>query len=155
RVVGRRRRPFFGGHPELPGTSPLAAGPHVPGPSRMKKQLCLDALCGPAVVLVAGRTVGFVAVFAIPIVLARVFSPTEFGTYKQLFLLFATLYGVAQLGVAESLYFFIPRHVGEAGKHVCNALVTLAFAGLACLAALYVTRRQIAAWLTNSQLADQ
>ena len=121
----------------------------------MKKPFLLDAVCGPAAVLVAGRTVGFVAVFAIPIVLARVFSPTEFGTYKQLFLLFATLYGVAQLGVAESLYYFVPRKKSEAGRHVANALVTLALAGLACLAVLYATRRQIAAWLTNSQLADQ
>jgi O-antigen/teichoic acid export membrane protein len=99
--------------------------------------------------------VGFAAAFAIPIVLARIFNPTEFGTYKQLFLLFATLYGVAQFGVAESLYYFIPRKKSEAGRHICNALVTLAFAGLACLAVLYATRRQIAAWLTNWQLADQ
>ena len=33
----------------------------------------------------------------------------EFGTYKQLFLIYATLFGVAQLGMAESLYYFIPR----------------------------------------------
>jgi O-antigen/teichoic acid export membrane protein len=121
----------------------------------MTNRLRLDAVGGPAAVLVAGRTVGFVAVFAIPIVLARLFNPAEFGTYKQLFLLFATLYGVAQFGVAESLYYFIPRQKSEAGRHVCNALVTLALAGLACLALLYAMRRQIAAWLTNSQLADQ
>ena len=61
-------------------------------------------------VLVGGRAVGFVAAFAIPVVLARVFTTSEFGTYKQLFLLFSTLFGIAQLGMAESLYYFLPRN---------------------------------------------
>jgi O-antigen/teichoic acid export membrane protein len=37
---------------------------------------------------------------------------------------------------------------------VCNALITLAAAGLVCLAALYGWRSQIAARLTNAALAD-
>jgi O-antigen/teichoic acid export membrane protein len=104
-------------------------------------------------VLVAGRAVGFAALFMIPLVLARVFDQAEFGTYKQLFLVFATLYGVAQLGMAESLYYFVPRKGAEAGQHVCNALVTLGLAGLGSLALLYGARTAIATWLTNSQLA--
>ena len=117
------------------------------------KQRLLDALRGPAMVLIAGRAVGFAALFMIPVVLARVFNRAEFGTYKQLFLVFSTLYGIAQLGMAESLYYFVPRRAG-AGRHVCNAVVTLACAGLGCLTLLYAARTAIAAWLTNSQLAD-
>ena len=45
---------------------------------------------GPAMVLMAGRMVGFAATFFVPIVLARVFTPEAFGTYKQLFLVYAT-----------------------------------------------------------------
>jgi O-antigen/teichoic acid export membrane protein len=63
----------------------------------------------PAVSIVIGRSVGFTAAFAIPIVLSRSLDQAEFGTYKQLFLIYATLFGVAQLGMAESLYYFIPR----------------------------------------------
>ena len=119
----------------------------------MRKRL-LETLCGPAMTLVAGRAVGFAAVFLIPVVLARVFNRAEFGTYKQLFLVFATLYGIAQLGMAESLYYFVPRKgADEAGRHVANALVTVALAGLGCLTLLYLARNQIAAWLANSELS--
>jgi O-antigen/teichoic acid export membrane protein len=114
----------------------------------------LDSVSRPALVLVGGRAVGFAAAFAIPVVLARVFTTSEFGTYKQLFLLFSTLFGVAQLGMAESLYYFLPRKAGDAGRHVGNAIVTLAVAGVGCLALLWVTRRQISGWLGNSRLSD-
>jgi hypothetical protein len=63
-----------------------------------------DGTSRPALLLVAGRSAGFAASFAIPIVLARTFDPGAFGTYKQLFLVYTTLYGLAQIGAAESLY---------------------------------------------------
>ena len=114
-----------------------------------------DTISRPTMLLVAGRAVGFVAAFAIPVVLARIFDRAEYGTYKQLFLVFATLYGLAQLGMAESLYYFVPSRSKEAaGRHVANALVTLGAAGVGCLALLYAMRTTVAAWLTNSQLAD-
>jgi O-antigen/teichoic acid export membrane protein len=108
----------------------------------------------PAALLVTGRVIGFVASFAIGIVLARFFAPAVFGTYKQFFLLYGTLYGLAQLGMAESLYYFVPRNAARTPRYVCNALLTLAAAGLLCLAALYGWRSQIAARLTNAALAD-
>lgn len=120
----------------------------------MKATPVLDSISRPALLLVAGRAVGFVAAFAIPVVLARVFSASEFGTYKQLFLLFATLYGIAQLGMAESLYFFLPRDHAKAGRHVCNTILTLALSGVVCMALLSAMREQIARWLTNSNLSD-
>ena len=108
----------------------------------------------PAALLVTGRVVGLVASFGIGIVLARFFAPAVFGTYKQFFLLYGTLYGLAQLGMAESLYYFVPRNAARTPRYVCNALITLAAAGLVCLAALYGWRSQIAARLTNAALAD-
>ena len=74
----------------------------------------------------AGRAVGSGRGVRDPLVLARMFDPAEFGTYKQFFLVYATLYGLAQLGMAESLYYFVPREPADAGRHVANAMVTLA-----------------------------
>ncbi len=85
----------------------------------------------PAALLVTGRVIGLVASFAIGIVLARIFAPAAFGTYKQFFLLYGTLYGLAQLGMAESMYYFVPRHSARTPRYVCNALITLAVAGIA------------------------
>jgi O-antigen/teichoic acid export membrane protein len=108
----------------------------------------------PASVLVAGRTIGYVAAFAIPIVLARLFDQTQFGIYKQLFLIFGTLYILAQVGVAESLYYFIPRKPDEAGRHVFNALATLALGGLGCFLLLGLASTRVAAALTTPELAE-
>ncbi len=113
----------------------------------------LDAVSGPTLVLVGGRTVGFVAVFAIPVVLSRVFTTSEFGTYKQLFLLFSTLFGIAQLGMAESLYYFLPGKPREAGAHVANAIVTLSLAGAGCVALLWVMRGWLGTWFGNRELS--
>ena len=103
--------------------------------------------------LVGGRSIGVVASFAIGIVLARQFEPAIFGVYKQFFLVYATLYGALQLGMAESLYYFVPRQAAHTGRYVCNAMVTLGATGLAGMGALLLTRTYLAGWL-NPALAE-
>ena len=109
----------------------------------------------PVLALISGRTVGFVAAFLIPLALARILDQAEFGTYKQLFLIAATLYGVGQLGMAESLYYFLPHApLGRAGAgYVANALGALAVGGLACLVALALGGDALSRWLGNPELA--
>jgi len=121
----------------------------------MNLKLRLDAISGPAFRLVAGRVIGGVVSFAIPVVLARVLLPTAFGTYKQLFLIYMTLYGVAQLGAAESLYYFVPRKPAEAARSVSNALATLTLVGTMCLTVLYIERDRVAGWMGNSAVAAE
>jgi O-antigen/teichoic acid export membrane protein len=117
------------------------------------ERLRKDAESQPAFLLVAGRTFGFVGSFLIPVVLARWFGRAEFGTYKQLFLIYGTLYGLAQVGMAESLYYFIPRWPGEAGRHVTNAIATLALVAVGCAVLLFLARTRIAAAMSNPALA--
>jgi O-antigen/teichoic acid export membrane protein len=107
----------------------------------------MDNSSRPAMLLVIGRSVGLAASFAIGIVLARLFDPAVFGTYKQFFLIYATLYGVLQLGMAESLYYFVPRQSEHTGRYVANAMAMLAAAGLLCTAALYLGRTAIGGWM--------
>ena len=111
----------------------------------------MDSTSRPALLLVAGRSVGLAASFAIGIVLARLFEPAVFGTYKQFFLIYATLYGVAQLGMAESLYYFVPR-----GRRSTPAAMSPTrssrsrLAGLLGIPALLSWRaRPIAGWLST------
>jgi O-antigen/teichoic acid export membrane protein len=122
---------------------------------RLYQRLGQDGVSRAALLLVAGRTVGFVAAFAIPVVLARTFDQAAFGTYKQLFLIYATFYGLAQLGAAESLYYFVPRRPEEAGRRVGNALITLSLTGIACFTGLYLGRFAIAGSLSNAALASE
>jgi len=113
----------------------------------------MDNTSRPALLLVIGRSIGLAASFAIGIVLARLFEPAVFGTYKQFFLVYATLYGVLQLGMAESLYYFVPRQSEHTGPYVANAMAMLTAAGLLGTAGLYVARGPIGAWLAP-ELAD-
>ncbi len=106
-----------------------------------------------AALLMGGRTVAFVAAFLTPVVLVRLFEPGEFGTYKQLFLVFATLYPIAQVGMAESLFYFLPGAGAAAGRYVANSVVLLGVAGLACVAALEAAGGGIARGLGNPALA--
>ncbi|MBI4951897.1 MAG: oligosaccharide flippase family protein [Myxococcales bacterium] len=103
--------------------------------------------------LVAGRLGGQVGTFLIPVVLARVLGTDDFGAYRQLFLVFGSLYLIAQLGFAESLYYFLPRAGQASGRYVGNALTILAGAGLCCALALTLGARPLAALLGNARIA--
>lgn len=107
----------------------------------------------PALRLMSGRVVGFAASFLIPIALVRIFDQHDFGTYKQLFLIAATLYGIGQLGMAESLYYFLPRSPEAGARHVANTALALVAGGVASLVALLLGGSAVARWLGNPGLA--
>lgn len=106
----------------------------------------------PAFMLMAGRAAGFAVAFAIPIVLVRMFDQADFGTYKQLFLIYTTLFPIAQVGLAESLYYFLPGAHRDAGRYLANAVTGLMLVGALCLAGLWVLRPEIGHWLNNTTL---
>ena len=111
-----------------------------------------DSVFKPALLLMSGRAVAFAATFFIPMVLARIFSPAQFGTYKQLFLIYGTVYSIVQLGMGTSLYYFLPRAPRRAGQYIANSLLFLAAAGLCCLGALVIAAPKLGYWLSNNEL---
>lgn len=88
----------------------------------------------------------------LPFVLVRYLTQVEFGTYKQAFLISGTLSLISQLGIATSLYYFLPK-APAAGRYVCNTLVFMTVMSTGCIAALALGRNSIAAWLNNPGLA--
>lgn len=112
----------------------------------------MDSTFKPALLLMSGRAIGFVAVFFLPVVLVRIFDQAEFGTYKQIFLIYSTVYGIAQLGMAESLFYFLPVAPKEAGKYVTNSVLVLTVGGLACLGFLALAGSGISQWMSNQQM---
>ena len=75
-----------------PGNAPAIEGFRAPPPvietpvSRIR-----ESTFRPAVLLMAGRALASIATLLIPVTLVRVFDQSEYGTYKQLFLVFTTL----------------------------------------------------------------
>jgi O-antigen/teichoic acid export membrane protein len=107
----------------------------------------------PILWLVGGRLAGVAGTIAIPFVLARVLDPSQFGAYRQLFLVFATLYAVAQVGMAECLYYFVPRGEDDAGRFAANSMVALAVVGVAGAAVLTFASGPVAAVVGNPAVA--
>src|SRR5215472_8662633 len=111
-----------------------------------------DSTFRPALQLMSGRATAFAVTFLIPVVLSRLFTKSEFGTYKQIFLIVYSLYGVGQVGMAECLYYFLPTFPKAAGRYVTNSLVILGLTGLVCFATLFLAGERIANWLSNPTL---
>jgi O-antigen/teichoic acid export membrane protein len=108
----------------------------------------------PTFTMMGGRALAFVGAFFAPVILVRIFDQSEFGTYKQLLLITSTLYPFAQLGMAESLYYFLPRNPAEGGKYVANSFLFLAAAGLAAMALLEAVSGRLSGWMRNGALAE-
>ena len=111
-----------------------------------------ESILRPALLLMCGRGLAFVATFFIPVVLARIFDPAAFGTYKQLFLIQSTVSLIAQLGMGTSLYYFLPKSPADAGRYVANSTAFLGIAGLGGMVVLMLGAPALGRWLSNNEL---
>lgn len=111
----------------------------------------MDSIVKPALVLMSGRAVAMLATFLLPVLLVRVFDPAGFGTYKQLFLVYTTIYVIGSV-LAESLFYFLPRTPGQAGRYVANAVLALGAIGVSALALLWAYAAAVARGLGNPAL---
>ncbi len=107
----------------------------------------------PALLIIAGRIAGFAAAFVTPLILVRMFDLETFGTYKQWFLLYITLLTITQIGMSESLLYFLPRANAEAGRYVMNSVLFLASVGATAALILALSSSAIAGWMNNPGLA--
>lgn len=112
-----------------------------------------ESVFRPAALLMCGRMLSFLATFFIPVVLVRVFAQAEFGTYKQLFLVYSTLFLVAQFGMASSLYYFLPLAPAQAGRYVANSVLFLTVVGLGGFGVLMAAAPKLSVWMNNTALA--
>jgi O-antigen/teichoic acid export membrane protein len=103
--------------------------------------------------LVLGRLISAALTFALPLVLARLLAPEEFGTYKQFFLIAQTLQLTGQLGLTQSLYYFLPRGGKERGAYVSQTFLSLAFLGAGFGVALWFLAPLLGRWLGDGSLA--
>ena len=107
-------------------------------------------LLGPSLRLSIGKAVAFAVTFCVPLVLVRVFDTSQFGAYKQLFLVQATLFAVGQIGMAESLFYFLPQTPQAAGRFAANSMIALGCAGAAFALLLVVAAPSVAALLVGN-----
>jgi O-antigen/teichoic acid export membrane protein len=87
--------------------------------------------------LASAKAAAFVLGFALPLILVRTLSQTEFGLYKQVFLLLNTGITLLPLGFAMSAFYFLPR--SERGRASSRLVFNIAIFHLAVGAAAALT----------------
>jgi O-antigen/teichoic acid export membrane protein len=89
--------------------------------SRTRKVLALSA----------GKAMASVLNLATTAVLARVLSQPDMATYRQTFLVFLIAAPLLQMGIGESLYYFLPTEKERPRGRVLDAMFLLSLQGLA------------------------
>ncbi len=100
-----------------------------------------------------GRGGATVLGFALPLILTRLLPQADFGTYKQVWLVVSTAYFMLQLGLSQSLYYFVPRQDGRKLAWLTQSAISLLASGTLCAIALYAARFAIARQFGNPELA--
>jgi O-antigen/teichoic acid export membrane protein len=62
------------------------------------------------------------------------------------------LYNIGQMGMAESLFYFLPTAPERAGRYIVNSLIILGGIGVVCAVGLGFASEYIARWLSNAGL---
>lgn len=111
------------------------------------------AFLGKAGPLVLARFFTAGLTLAIPLVLARALDLAHYGTYKQLFLIAQTLGYVLPFGMAQSLYYFVPR-TDERRPYFVQTLLYLSAAGLVAAGMVGVGIAPLARFFSNPALLE-
>ncbi len=111
-------------------------------------------ILGQAGPLMLGRGGATALGFALPLILTRLLPQAEFGSYKQVWLVVSTAYFMLQLGLAQSLFYFLPRKDGRQVAWLTQASLSLLTLGGLCAAVLFAARFAIARQFANPELAQ-
>jgi O-antigen/teichoic acid export membrane protein len=92
----------------------------------------------------------------IGIALARLLSPADLGTYRQLFLIYGTLAGILMLGFPQSMLYFLPKaeSLAEARKVISRTLNIISILAIICALVILFSRGFIARIFSNPSLKD-
>ncbi|MCK9558162.1 MAG: oligosaccharide flippase family protein [Candidatus Cloacimonetes bacterium] len=90
----------------------------------------------------------------IGIALARILSPADLGTYRQLFLIYGTLSGILLLGFPQSLLYYIPKSDDpeKTKRLISRTLHVVSFLAVLCALIIFCSRSFIAHSFNNPDL---
>lgn len=104
--------------------------------------------------LASSRAAGQVANALVGVVVVRFLTQNDFGTFRQIYLLYATLLVLTDLGLCESLYYFLPRQPRKSVTILRRAILATGALQIAAGMALMGFAAQIGRFFNNPQLAS-
>jgi O-antigen/teichoic acid export membrane protein len=102
--------------------------------------------------LVLSRLTSFALGFGLPLVLVRLLEPAQYGAYKQFFLVGQTVLLTGQVGMTQSLFYFVPRGGPGRGVYVAHTFTMLSALGAVLGLVLWLLAPQVGAWLGSPDL---
>ena len=120
--------------------------------SQESQEVKTHSISKQAIVLIMGRGLAASFTFLIPVVLARYLSPSDYGTFKQVFLIYSTLFMALPFGIIQSLYYFIPKEPERIRTYLVQSFLFLQGSGLVAVLFLFFFRKSIAMSLNNPDL---
>lgn len=105
--------------------------------------------------LIGANLIKYAVGFTLPMLMVRLLSKNDYGTYQQLLLVNSMALGLLTLGLPSSIYYFYNR-IGEQRRSalVVQTLSMLGVAGLAAAVGIALASPLIAARTSNPALVD-
>src|SRR5262245_47041259 len=90
--------------------------------------------------LMFAKSIAFIVSLALPLLLVRRLSQTEFGSYKQAFLVIGTAIAILPLGFGTSTFYFLPRENSPQAKNqlIFNVVLFNLLTGLSAFLVLWI-----------------
>jgi len=104
--------------------------------------------------LTLSRAVGQVLNALAGILIVRRLAQFDYGTYRQLILIFSTLLVLGDIGFSQSLYHFISRQRENAGKYLGQAVIAVAIMASLLTAGLLAFSDPVGRFFGNPQIAS-
>ena len=89
------------------------------------------SLTKQALWMVFARVIGIAVSLAVPMLLVRLFNPSEVGIYRQIMLIVTAAVNILPIGFQMSMFYFVPRDQERASGFVLNVLAFLSVIGAA------------------------
>ena len=137
------------GRPASPAPVPSGCAEAVLPSGREPKP---HSISRQALVLITGRGLAAAFTFFIPVVLARYLSLSDYGTFKQIFLIYSSLFMVLPFGIIQSLYYFVPKEPERIRTYLVQSFVFLQGSGFIAILFLLGFKKSIAVYLNNPDL---
>ncbi len=109
-------------------------------------------LTGQAGMLTLGRSTGQVLNAVAGILIVRALAQYDYGTYRQIILLFTTLCLIGDAGFAQTLFYFIPRKRENAARYLSHALLAALVASAVWTLVLWSFSSRVERFFSNPQL---
>ena len=120
------------------------------GDGKQKKGLATNALF-----LIVGQFIVYAGNIIVSILLVRILSKSEYGTFMQVNLLCGTIGSLVVFGLPASLFYFIPKLQNEQVKRfILQNLAVLLLLGVVSAGLVYAASDRIAGVMNNQVLAD-